>query len=162
MEYDVDKTKQTQTSEFSWPSGAPSNELFQIEEPTITETTMDKTQHQPTNLFNDKEKYLAFRKQWSKLASEKKLTGTMMVFYNLARGKEYMRGFTPVTNQIKLANGMDKDLGLNNALDMLDYLCLPPHKQAEEMRSDFVKLFEGTIDDEFVTTVANYMGTAGV
>src|SRR5690349_6478244 len=128
MEHELLDKKQTQ---ISFPT---LKSLYKIEEPvtnaeitsTLTETTMEPAQQpekpeksKPSNLFDAKEPYLVFKKQWSKLANEKKLTSTMMLFYNLARGKDYFNGFTAITNAVKLANGQKKDKALNGALSAL-------------------------------------------
>lgn len=121
-----------------------------------TQEIQDK-KHKPSNLFDTKEAYLAFRQQWSKLAAEKKLTAAMMVFYNAVRGKDLKRGFTPITNKNKLENGARADWGHHMAWFNLKYTLLPNNKVAEKEREAFIAMFDKTIDDEFITKVANYL-----
>jgi hypothetical protein len=116
-----------------------------------------KEVHKPSNLFDNKENYLAFKKQWSKLAEQKALDSRMVMFYNVARGMDYWRGFTPITNKVKLENGQKPDRAITFALDSLDYIMMPKDKLSNEARDKFIALFEGTVDDEFMTKVFNYM-----
>lgn len=146
----------------------PSSVLFEIVEPgevksnfNVKETEMEtqeaKPKHQPKNLFDSKEKYLAFRQQWSKLANEKKLTSTMMVFYNIVRGIPAELGFTSITNKVKLENGARADAAYQIAIMSVKYICVPKNEYAEKERVAFIALFEGTVNDEFITKIANYL-----
>lgn len=157
---DTQPLKQTQVAFPTLASFEKEGNILLTKDKDNKGTDMEPTKepHKPSNLFDNKEKYLAFKKQWSKLANEKKLTSMMMVFYNVVRGIEYFNGFTRITNPIKLENGMKPNGALTRALSDLDYIYFPEkNKFAEAARAEFIKMFEGTIDDEFMTKVANYI-----
>ena len=109
-----------------------------------------------------KEAYLEFKKQWAKLAKEKKITSTMIIFYNIVRGKQFSNGFTPITNPIKIANGADKNLAFKQALSNLRYTIQPPHKYAEASRGEFIEMFEGTIDNELMEKIKVHLKELGI
>jgi len=56
-------------------------------------------------IFTSKEHYLAFRAAWKKAANSKTLSAKHFVLLNFLTGKHFYRGFTPITNKNKLANG---------------------------------------------------------
>lgn len=164
------------STQFSWPTSSSVGGKMQVVEiqeasnTNLTETkveTNDKdtgitpvpaevtVRRQPTNLFDSKEQYLAFKAQWAKLATDKKLTSTMMLFYNLVRGKRFKRGFTSVTNKIKLANGHKPEAAYSSALASVRYFCIPKNAYAEKERTEMLTMFN--INDEFMTKVSNYL-----
>jgi len=58
------------------------------------------------SIFSSKEEYLAFKATWASVVnSSAQITSIHHVLYNLLRGLPHDRGFTPVTNSNKLANG---------------------------------------------------------
>ena len=73
------------------------------------------------NIFNTKEQYLQFRKAFAKAAQAKTLRAEHFIFLNLVRGLPYHRGFTPITNKNKLANGNHICLGLDKGVQNLRY-----------------------------------------
>jgi hypothetical protein len=79
-------------------------------------------------------------------ASNKKLglSAAEHVLYNIVRGHPINRGFTPVSNQVKLSNGMHPELGLIEARASLKYKLkfssLPADlKMSKEMLDFFLK-----------------------
>lgn len=59
------------------------------------------------SIFSSKEEYLAFKATWASVVnSSAEITAIHHVLYNLLRGFPHDRGFTPITNSNKLANGM--------------------------------------------------------
>lgn len=52
-----------------------------------------------------KEQFLTFRTAFKQLARDKKITSADLIVYNLMRGLHAKRGFGPITNANKLANG---------------------------------------------------------
>lgn len=52
-----------------------------------------------------KEEFLFIQKAFKEKAHNKTLTAEDILLYNIIRGKDIDRGFTPVTNPTKLANG---------------------------------------------------------
>lgn len=52
-----------------------------------------------------KEQYITFRTAFKALARAKQITSSDIMLYNVIRGLPVSRGFTPITNQVKLANG---------------------------------------------------------
>lgn len=62
-----------------------------------------------------KEQFIRFRDAFRARAHNKILTSTDMMLYNIVRGLPASRGFTPITNRNKLANGATADEGLQKA-----------------------------------------------
>lgn len=58
-----------------------------------------------------REQFIAFRDAFRALANSRQLTATDELVYNLIRGLPADRGFSPVTNPTKLANGARADFG---------------------------------------------------
>lgn len=58
-----------------------------------------------TNLFKNKEDYLAFRSAWAKAATAKQTSAMDHFLFNIFVGRSSHIGFTPITNSVKLANG---------------------------------------------------------
>lgn len=54
------------------------------------------------SLFETKEQYLATKKEWAKTKNH---TAQQHAIYNVLRGYEPTRGFTPITKQSRLDNG---------------------------------------------------------
>jgi hypothetical protein len=109
------------------------------------------------HLFTTKEEYLNFKTAWSKLAKEKKITTTMILFYNVVRGKKFKRGFTPVTNQNKLSNGAKPDQAFNEALWTVRRLAQGLNKWVLADREQFISQFGGTVSPELMNTLDQYI-----
>ena len=98
-----------------------------------------KIENAKTTFFKSKEEYLAFRKAWAAACNspERKstlvetdwgiqresgnLTATHHYIFLLLCGKDVMSSFKPITNTIKLSNGMREHQGLYYAFNMLSY-----------------------------------------
>ena len=92
-----------------------------------------------TTFFNDKEHYLNFRKAWAEASNAPErmstlerndwgtyrkagnLTAAHNFLYSLLRGKDALKGFTPVTNTNKLSNGAYINHGLYWAMSWLQF-----------------------------------------
>lgn len=57
----------------------------------------------------------AFKKQWATAAQSKTLLASHHVMYNLLRGYDQQRGFTPITNHNRLQNGAAINYGIAEA-----------------------------------------------
>lgn len=66
-----------------------------------------------------KEQYLTFRTAFKKLATAKQITSSDIVLYNILRQNPTNRGFTPITNRIKIVNGQHPRGAFINACYML-------------------------------------------
>lgn len=69
--------------------------------------------------FPTEEAYLALKAHWSTLVNsdrKKELTPSHHLLYLALMGKDWRKGFTPITNKTKLANGAYEGWGLNAAL----------------------------------------------
>ena len=75
-----------------------------------------------TTYFNNKEHCLAFKKAWALASQDNCQTATHHFLYNLLRGFPGDRGFTPVTNKNKLANGMAPNQGAFSTMYNLRWL----------------------------------------
>src|SRR5438093_7035790 len=87
------------------------------------DTTMNTLPRAITaRLFNSTNEYTVLQRHWSALVnSERKheLTAAHHVLYLTLLGRDWRRGFTPITNQRKLANGAFYGCVLFRALKML-------------------------------------------
>jgi hypothetical protein len=131
------------------------------------ETIMENQVITKTCLFSTREEYLNFKAAWAKLAKEKKISSSMILFYNIVRGKEVSRGFTDIRNPNKLANGARPDLAFVNALNDFSgmYHCLyqykfvgwPPKFERTIWNGDklveFIKQFNGTVTLELMSKI---------
>ena len=74
------------------------------------------------SFFGSDEGYTALERHWSALVNSparKTLGPEHYLLYQALRGKDWRRGFTPITNRRKLENGAFYDWGLNHALRRL-------------------------------------------
>jgi hypothetical protein len=129
---------------------------------------METKTYTKTHLFNTKEEYLAFRAAWAKLAKEKKISSTMILFYNIIRGKQNRRGFSPITKPSKLENGARADQAYRTAFNSLlslataykyEFKGWPPVFDKKiwqgQYITDFINQFEGTLSEDVTTLVIN-------
>lgn len=72
-----------------------------------------------TKYFETKEQFIAFRNAWAKAAQAKSLNAAHHVLFNILLGRPHDRGFTPITNKNKLANGAYLNHGLFFAVSEL-------------------------------------------
>ena len=81
-----------------------------------------------------KEEFLQFREAFKAKAKAKTITSADILLYNLVRNKDPKNGFTPITSQVKLNNGMYEWMGYTHARFELDWKLSEPrfnHKQVE-------------------------------
>ncbi len=72
--------------------------------------------------FGGDEGFYALERHWSALVNSparKTLGPQHHLLYQVLRGKDWRKGFAPITNQRKLANGAFHDWGLHHALRRL-------------------------------------------
>lgn len=89
--------------------------------------------------FGSPDNYIALRRHWSKLMNSgrrSELTAAHHTLYLALIGKDWRRGFTPVTNQRKLANGGYYQWGLFRALRAL---------HSEEYEPKLLAAFDGLV-----------------
>jgi len=70
------------------------------------------------------EAYEAIQRRWSEIVNSderKTLTPAHHLLYAVVRGKDWRKGFTPITNKRKLDNGGEGEWGLYKALRRLSY-----------------------------------------
>ena len=60
-----------------------------------------------TTFILSKEQYQLFNEKFIEAANAKSLTAGNMILNNILRNKDARRGFTPITNPIKLNHGTD-------------------------------------------------------
>jgi hypothetical protein len=104
--------------------------------------------------FTDPQSYTALRQQWSRLVnSDRKheLSATHHLIYLASCGKDWRKGFTPITNPRKLANGGYYTWGLFHALAVLHYSRTDVHLLAP---------FEGTVTPEMLQDIRRLLPTA--
>jgi hypothetical protein len=74
--------------------------------------------------FDDPKTYWALRRHWSALMNSNRkheLSAAHHLLYLVLCGKDWRKGFTPITNRRKLDNGAFYDWGLFRALQTLRY-----------------------------------------
>lgn len=99
-----------------------------------------------TKFFSSKEHYLAFKKAWAEKARSKSIDSVDIVLYNLLRGKLSTRGFSPIVNKVKLANGAAEYGAYENSLWLLrNWLAKNQERQLSPEAA-----FEGTIKKEML------------
>jgi hypothetical protein len=91
-----------------------------------------------------KEQFITFRDAFKELARNKQITAAHIVAYNLVRGYPMDRGFTPITNQIKLANGLFDTSGFAKANGQAIYALSGWTRSI----NTWVKFFDETKDKE--------------
>ena len=73
-----------------------------------------------SRFFLNEEGYTALVARWREYANDKELRDTLTADVHLAyavlRGKDYRRSFTPIRNEVKLANGQTPNQALHSAL----------------------------------------------
>lgn len=67
------------------------------------------------NTLLTKEQFIIFRDAFKARARAKSITAADLLIYNVIRGHAANRGFTPITNKIKLINGQAPNGGFDNA-----------------------------------------------
>lgn len=88
-----------------------------------------------------REQFLTFRDAYKELAHRKQVTAKDIVLYNVVRGLPNDRGFTSITNPVKIANGLQKDHGFKDALDSARFY-------ASRRTSELSKRFNNFTNDE--------------
>lgn len=74
----------------------------------VTEVSAVENTRTVPSLFADYDHYKAFRLAWKKTCSTKeRLTSEQFALYAILRGRDLSKLFTPITNEVKLINGMD-------------------------------------------------------
>ncbi len=106
--------------------------------------------------FKDKQHYIDFRARWSKLcyttadSDRPQLSPTHYLVYSALRGRDWRRGFTPVTNPKKLANGGRDDQGWVHALQKV-------HSSWYE--GSTIDVFDGLVTKEMLAKVRAVLPT---
>lgn len=111
-------------------------------------------------VFSNKEAVQAFRRQWATLArnpdTRKLLTATAHALRASLLGKPLERQFSPVTNPVKLANGMSPWLSLEKSLQGLRVYRYPRHREAPCVSTETGKLLEilaGTVSIQHLEAI---------
>lgn len=101
--------------------------------------------------FNDKEHYLQFKAAWAKAVNDPdvQITATHHLVYNLIRGYDATRGFTPITNVNKLSNGAYINHGLYFARSALSMHIGCAKKGRSEWSKRWVEEFLAPFGDTF-------------
>jgi hypothetical protein len=96
-----------------------------------------------------KEQFLTFRAAYKQLARDKKVTGSDIILYNMVRGFHTKRGFSTITNPVKLANGSDPHLGFHQCAYILRY-----QMSYNKMRPLFLEALDPLVTEPFLDTLA--------
>lgn len=98
----------------------------------------------PSYLFS-RDQFQSFRTYFRTCAADRQLEPTDMLLYNMIRGLPLDRGFSPITNPIKIANGAAPYLSFEQAKSTLRWTL-------KRNAADFKKKYN--ITDEQVATLA--------
>jgi hypothetical protein len=74
--------------------------------------------------FNTQDDYQALKAHWSKLVNsprKKELKPEHHLLYAALLGRDWRKGFTPITNRVKLANGMTPGMAQFKALSAIGW-----------------------------------------
>jgi hypothetical protein len=96
-----------------------------------------------TTYLLDREQFSQFRIAFKALAHKRALLPSDLLLYNFLRDLPKERGFSPITNPTKLANGSEPFISLKQAFGHLKYLS---KYRKEEIRARF----GGVISDELL------------
>jgi hypothetical protein len=134
---------------------AQSRRLNTMETNTVVQATVPAVK----KLFPTKAAYLAMRAAWANSTQ----TGhtDKIVLYNLLRGRDPKRGFTSVTNKVKLANGAAPEYAYQAARgqlkhkiqlwtknpDLLEWFTKKPNK---EVMKEYLSTFGPTVTPEIL------------
>jgi len=100
--------------------------------------------------FATKEDYLAFRAAWAKASQQGRLFASHHLMYNLIRGKNPERGFTPITKFTKLTNGHT----VNGALVDAAWSLRMSIQDAQNGKEPYwLSMFDGTLTMEQLATL---------
>jgi hypothetical protein len=103
--------------------------------------------------FKTAEDYTTLKAHWSKLVNsprKKELGPEHHLLYSALLGRDWRKGFTPITNKNKLANGMRPLMGVEKALGGIDW----PLKLSTPKYFDLlVAPFDGLVTREMVVEV---------
>lgn len=94
-----------------------------------------------------RDQYQAYHAFYKAKAINRQLTPADILIHNMVRGLPLDRGFTPITNPIKLANGAQPLLAFDQAKASMRWIL-------KRQRPDFKKIFSDNITDEQVETFA--------
>jgi hypothetical protein len=84
------------------------------------------------NYILTKEQYQALKSDWS---ANKTHSAAEILAYNVLRGVDPHRGFTPITNKKKLVNGLSKDGAFERARHMLRMKSILSYKTKDNNES---------------------------
>lgn len=106
------------------------------------------------SFFESKEHYLKFRARWAQLndTSDENRPLLAAAYYLLTsalRGRDWRRGFAPVTNQTKLAHGAQPLRAASQAL----WDCKSPYNR----RAGFLAVFDGLVTEEMANAACAWL-----
>jgi hypothetical protein len=96
----------------------------------------------------NREQFIKYHAAFKTLAAAKLLTPADMVLHNLMRDLPATRGFSPTTNQQKIAAGQHRLLGLKQAVAALKF-------QAKYRKQQLIDRYSGTLTDQHLTDLAH-------
>ncbi len=79
--------------------------------------TAEAPSTESAHFISSKQEFEFFKQAFKEKARNKQITAEDILLYNIIRGKDIDRGFTPITNPIKLANGEDAYSGMRRLIE---------------------------------------------
>lgn len=111
-------------------------------------------------IFTHKEHYLVFRSFWAQSvnAREIEITGAHHMLYNILRGRDYDKGFTPVTRTSKLQNDFIINQGLMDAYRTAERIIQHAKQYGDEPArgtemEKFLRVFDGSVTPQMLAMV---------
>jgi hypothetical protein len=77
----------------------------------------ETTSAESSQFISSRQEFEFFKQAFKEKARNKQITAEDILLYNIIRGKDLDRGFTPVTNPTKLANGEDAYSGMRRLVE---------------------------------------------
>lgn len=94
-----------------------------------------------------RDQFQSFRTYFRTKANDRRLEPVDILIYNMIRGLPLDRGFSPVTSPIKIANGAQPWMSLDQAKASLRW-------KMKKYPAEFKKMFDDNITDEQMATFA--------
>ena len=105
-----------------------------------------------TQFLCSKEQLFLFKKQFKQLSRTGSITPSDVVMHNLVRGLDPKRGFTDITNQVKLTHGAVADQGYAASVAQLK-LSLRWTKSLESL----AKRYDNALDQQTISTLISQL-----
>jgi hypothetical protein len=108
----------------------------------------------------NREEFVAYIAVWKEMTNSKtrdSIGPELHMLHNILRNLPAERGFTPITNPVKLANGREADRAFATAKTYLNWVISRKYTGAQAY-NDLKTLFKGTLTDDTLAKVKEKLG----